>query len=138
MDAKEYLQSIATLDIEIDNLATRIEEQKALAKKTTSTMSDCKVQSSGSKQKMADAVCSYTVLEEEKKGKEAERQDIIDTIEMLKAKERAVIYQMYVCKKEYLGEIASNMGKSYSWVSKMHSNGIANIQAILDERKTGG
>ncbi len=138
MDAKEYLQSIATLDIEIDNLATRIEEQKALAKKTTSTMSDCKVQSSGSKQKMADAVCSYTVLEEEKKGVEAKRQEIIDTIKMLRAKEQAVIYQMYVCKKDYLGEIASDMGKSYSWVSKMHSNGIVSIQAILDERKTRG
>ncbi len=138
MDAKEYLQNIATLDIEIDNLATRIEEQKTLAKKTTSTMSDCKVQSSGSKQKMADAVCSYTVLEEEKKGVGEKRQEIVDTIKMLRTNERAVIYQRYVCKKDYLGEIASDMGKSYSWVSKMHSNGVASIQAILDERKTRG
>lgn len=85
---------------------------------------------------MEDAVCSYSDLERIIKKIEKSRQEIIDTICLLEPFESTVLYKCYVDKKS-LFEVSREMDRSYSWVTKIHSNGVKNVQAILDREKAG-
>ncbi len=129
--AKEYLQSIFFLDSKIDSNKERVKSFKESAENKTSKLSPDKVQTSSSKQKMADAVCSYSDIEKLIKADEKKKQEIIDTISLLSPHESTVLYKCYVDKLT-LKETAENISRSYSWVSKMHSSGIKKIQKILD------
>lgn len=137
MKAKEYLQKITFLDSKIESNKERIKRYKESAENKTSNLSPNKVQTSTSKQKMADAVCSYSDLERLIKADEEKKQEIIDTIGMLNPNESTVLYKCYADAMT-LWEISKDMDKSYSWVSKMHSRGVKNIQQILDSRKKAG
>jgi DNA-directed RNA polymerase specialized sigma subunit len=86
---------------------------------------------------MADAVCSYSDLERIIKADKEKKQEIIDTIGMLNPNESTVLYKCYADAMT-LWEISKDMDRSYSWVSKMHSRGVKNIQQILDSRKKAG
>lgn len=137
MKAKEYLQKITFLDSKIDSNKERVMRYKESAENKTSNLSPNKVQTSTSKQKMADAVCSYSDLERIIKADEEKKQEIIDTIGMLNPNESTVLYKCYADAMT-LWEISKDMDRSYSWVSKMHSRGVKNIQQILDSRKKAG
>lgn len=137
MKAKEYLQKITFLDSKIESNKERIMRYKESAENKTSNLSPNKVQTSTSKQKMADAVCSYSDLERIIKADEKKKQEIIDTISMLNPNESTVLYKCYADAMT-LWEISKDMDRSYSWVSKMHSRGVKNIQQILDSRKKAG
>ena len=134
MKAKEYLQKIAFLDSKIESNKERIKRYKESAENKTSNLTPNKVQTSSSKQKMADAVCSYSDLEATIIADEKKRQEIIDTISTLNPHESTVLYKCYVDSKT-LWEVSRDMEKSYSWVSKVHSKGTKSIQKILDARK---
>ena len=137
MLAKVYLQNIFFLDSKIDSNKERVKMYKESAENKTSKLSPDKVQTSSSKQKMADAVCNYSDIEKLIKADERKKQEIIDTISLLNPYESAVLYKCYVDKMT-LKETAENMERSYSWVSKMHSDGVKNIQKILDDREKAG
>ena len=134
MKAKEYLQKIAFLDSKIESNKERVKRYKESAENRTSNLTPNKVQTSSSKQKMADAVCSYSDLEAIIKADEEKRQEIIHTICSLSPKESTVLYKLYVDNKT-LWEVSKDTEKSYSWVTKVHSKGMKSIQAILDIRK---
>lgn len=134
MDAKEYLLKIAYLDSKIDSNKERVKRFKESAENKTSNLTPNKVQTSTSKEKMADAVCNYTDLEGIIKADEKKKQEIIDTISQLKSYESTVLHKCYVDYKT-LPEISAGMSRSYSWVSKKHSSGIKSIQQILDSRE---
>lgn len=137
MKAKEYLQKITFLDSKIESNKERVRRYKESAENKTSNLSPNKVQTSTSKQKMADAVCSYSDLESIIKADEEERQEIVDTICLLNPNESKVLYKFYVDSMT-LWEISKDIARSYSWVSKRSSRGIKNIQKILDSRKKAG
>ncbi len=137
MKAKEYLQKITFLDSKIESNKERIMRYKESAENKTSNLSPNKVQTSTSKQKMADAVCSYSDLERIIKADEKKKQEIIDTISMLNPNESTVLYKCYADAMT-LWEISKDMDRSYSWVSKRHSDGVRNVQKILDSRKKAG
>lgn len=134
MDAKEYLLKIAYLDSKIDSNKERVKRFKESAENKTSNLTPNKVQTSTSKEKMADAVCNYTDLEGIIKADEEKKQKIIDTIGQLSPHESTVLHKCYVDYKT-LPEISAGMSRSYSWVSKKHSSGIKSIQKILDSRE---
>ena len=134
MDAKEYLLKIAYLDSKIESNKERVKKYKESAGNKTSNLSPNKVQTSTSKEKMADAVCNYSDLESIIKADEEKKQEIIDTISKLKSYESTVLHKCYVDYKT-LPEISAEMKRSYSWVSKKHSSGVKSIQRILDSRK---
>lgn len=137
MIAKEYLQSIFFLDSKIDSNRERVKEYKELAVNKTSKMTADKIQTTSSKQKMADAVCSYSDIEKIIKEDEKKKQEIIDTISLLNPHESIVLYKCYVDKLT-LKETSEAIARSYSWVSKRHHEGIKKIQKILDEREKAG
>lgn len=137
MKAKEYLQKISFLDSKIESNKERVMRHKDAAKKKTSNLSPDKVQTSASKQKMADAVCSYSDLEVIIKADEEERQKIINTISQLNPHESTVLYKHYADDMT-LWEVSKDMSRSYSWVTKAHIRGLKSIQNILNNRKAGG
>lgn len=136
MTAKEYLYQIVYLDSRIEANREKVQRLKESAEGTTSNLSPNKVQTSTSKQKMADAVISYADLEKIIKADEKKKQGIIDTISLLNPYESTVLYKRYVEDKS-LWVIAREMSRSYSLVTKLHSTGVKNIQQILNE-KAGG
>lgn len=133
MQAKQYLMRIVFLDCMIRENEEKVKNLKELAENRTSSLNANKVQATPSKEKMADAVCNYIMLEKHIQECEAKKQEIIDTISLLNPYESAVIYQRYANDKS-LGEISRIMHRSYSWVAKVHSSGIKGIQAILDKK----
>jgi len=138
MRAKEYLLQIGKIDRLIENKAAEMNHWKAIAIGTTAYSEADRVQSSGSKDKMADAVCRYLQLDEELNRAidllVATKQEVIRTIEQLEADEYDILHKMYVQGKT-IQEVSEGRAKSYSWVASKHGGGIANLQKILDERK---
>lgn len=136
MTAKEYLYQIVYLDSRIEANREKVQRLKESAEGTTSNLSPNKVQTSTSKQKMADAVISYADLEKTIKADEEKKQGIIDTISLLNPYESTVLYKRYV-EDKLLWVISREMKKSYSWATKVHSTGIKNIQKIINEKAEG-
>lgn len=136
MTAKEYLLQIIYLDSKIEANREKVERLKESAEGTTSNLSPNKVQTSTSKQKMADAVISYSDLEKAIDADMEKIMEIINTIGKLNPYESTVLYKRYVEDKS-LWVISREVKKSYSWATKVHSTGIKNIQKIINE-KAGG
>lgn len=151
MKAKEYLLQIQKLDRMIENKLDEVEHWRNIASSTTMNTEGERVQSSGSKQKMADAVCRYLTMEDEINAAIDElidtRQEIIKTIELLDADEYDLLYKMYVGIRNFrkdgtqetiyltLDEVAALKDKSKRWAASVHGRALANLQKILDERE---
>ena len=138
MNAKDYLLQIQKLDKLIENKLQEVAHWKAVATGTTVCSEGDRVQSSGSKQKMADAICRYMQMEDEINAAIDRlvdtKQEIIETIEQLPIDEYDLLHKIYVQKKE-LYEAAMEMDRSYRWVTSVHGRALANVQKILNERE---
>lgn len=138
MNAKDYLLQIQKLDKLIENKLQEVAHWKAVATGTTVCSEGDRVQSSGSKQKMADAICRYMQMEDEINAAIDKlvdtKQEIIETIEQLHIDEYDLLHKIYVQKKE-LYEAAVEMDRSYRWATSVHGRALANVQKILNERK---
>lgn len=138
MDAKQFLRQLKKLDKMIENKLAEKARWKAIATGTTAQMGGEKVQSSGSQQKMADAVCRYVDIEKEIDEQIDNlidtRQDVISVIEKLNTTEYDILHKMYV---QYMSlyDVADIYNKSYSWATTVHGRALKNVQAILDQRK---
>ena len=110
---------------------------KAVATGTTVCSEGDRVQSSGSKQRMADAVCRYLQMEDEINAAIDKlvdvKQEIISTIELLPVQEYDLLHKIYVQGME-IYEAASEMDKSYRWATSVHGRALANVQKVLNER----
>lgn len=134
MNAKVYLQSIYFLDIKISSNKERVKRYKEQAENRTSKPSPDRVMASPRMQKMADAVILYSDIEREIKADEQKKKEIVDTICQLKPNESIVLYKCYVDGKS-LKEVAKDIRRSYSWVSKRHLDGIESVQKVLDAKE---
>lgn len=145
MKSKDYLLQISRIDRLIENKIVELEQWKAVAISTTAYSEGDRVQSSGSKQKMADAVCRYLQMEDEINAeidKLADlKKEVISTIEQLPSNdEYDVLHKRYVQGKE-LQDIANDFkGKevSYSNITTIHGRALKHLQIILDERERNG
>ena len=135
MKAKDFLSQYEDQKIIIKSCWEEIEMWKDIALSVTGRTDGERVQSSGSKQKMADAIDTYSDIERDIKQRieEAKRiQDkIVRTIAQLKKYEYTVLHGVYIMGKQYK-EIAASEGKSVSWATSMHGVALENLQAILD------
>ena len=88
MRSKDYLRQINHIDKMIENKLREVERWKAIATGTNTFSESERVQSSGNKQRMEEAVCRYIQMEEEVNA-DIDRlvdikQEVIKTIEELK------------------------------------------------------
>lgn len=150
MDAKKYLQQARKLEKMIGNKLIEIAQWKSIATGTTGQSDGERVQSSGSQDKMANAVCMYSDIEMEYNRCLASlyqsKEEIVHTIEQLPVIEYDLLHKIYigVVKKdpkgreytEYMSleDVADIYGKTYSWATTVHGRAIKAVQKILDER----
>ena len=138
MNAKKFLYQYEKLKALIDSKEQKIISLKEKAVKITVQSYDEKVQSSGRKDSMAEAVTDYTDLEREVQQEISECQDrqkeIERVLECLPTPEFRVLHKRFIeCKELYI--IADEMGKSYSWANKTQRRALKHVQEILDERE---
>lgn len=138
MKAKEYLIQVEKLDMMIQNKIIEMEQWKSMATSTTSYSDGDRVQSSGSQQKMADAVHKYIEIEKEINvfidRLIDTKKDVISTIEQLPAIEYDLIHKVYI-QGVTLYEAASAYDKTYTWATTVHGKALNHVQDILKERE---
>lgn len=135
---KEYLMQVGKLNKLIQNKLAEKDQWRAIATNTTTHSDGERVQSSGSKQKMADAVVRYVEIEREIDRCIDEyierKQEVIRTIEQLPANEYDVLHKIYI-QGIFLEDVAEIYGKSYSWVTTVHGKALKRVQDILERRE---
>lgn len=127
------------IDSIIKNKLIEQRQWKDIALGITANMGGERVQSSGSKSKMADAVEKCVDMEREIDGLIDKlidtKKEVIQTIEQLYSPtEYNVLHLRYIQYKS-LQEIADKYNKSYDWVKTTNGRAIASVQRILDKRK---
>lgn len=134
MKARDYLEQINTLSQLIESKLQEIARQKGMAMGTSVKLDGERVQSSGSKQRMADTVIKYVYIEQvELQALYEERQEILNTMAMLPPLEHDVLFKYYVLGYE-LQDIAKAYKKSYQWARDKRRYALKLVQKILDER----
>lgn len=154
MKAQEYLRQIEKINSLIECTQAEIDFWKAMATKTTVNLDGERVQSSGVKDSISEAVCKYVEKEKELDSYIDQlantKREIIETIRQLPVNEYKVLHKKYIGKvikipvsiddpveTKYLtwDEIADEMNKSRRWVTDVHGRALIKVQKILDERK---
>ena len=133
MNAKEYLMQVKKLDRMIQNKKTELEMWHSIATGTGSQADGERVQSSGSQQKMEDAVVESVQVEWEISNLIERKSQIINTIEQLSAEEYDLLHRKYIQCFD-LVEVAQIRGKSYSWATTVHGQALKHLQVILDAK----
>ena len=140
MKAKEYLLQISKIDRLVENKIAELEHWQAIATGTTTFSDGDRVQSTGNKHKMEDAIIKCIEINNEINSEIDRlvdtRKEVISTIERLKPSEYDVLHKIYVQNKDFQ-EIATAKKMSYSWVTTKHGRALASLQKILDERQKG-
>lgn len=135
----EFLQQIGKYDVIIHNKLIEYQQWKALAESTTSVLTPDKVQTSGSKQKMAEAIERAMEIEQEivdciDKLYEAKK-EVLSKIEQLEPVDYDVLHKIYVQFMTFK-DVADSYEKSYSWACKQHTKAVDNLEAILFKENT--
>lgn len=135
MKAQEFLRQYEKQQTIIASCWEEVARWKDVAHSVTGCTEGERVQSSGSKQKMADAVISYSDIQADIKQRIAEareiQNEIIRNIAQLKESEYYVLHSIYILGKQFK-EVAASKNKSISWVTSLHGKALVKLQAILD------
>jgi hypothetical protein len=133
--AQIFLERVEMYDTIIENKLIEKQQWHELAMSITAHMDGERVQSSGSKSKMADAVIKCLAVEDE-------IADAVDTLIEKKQKVVGTIEKLYspieydLLHKRYiqhiaLTDIADHYGKEYSWVTTTHGRALKSVENIL-------
>lgn len=137
MKAQRYLQQIKKINSMIRNKSAEKMQWATMACNISSPSMGERVQSSGNPHRMENTIINSLSAREEIDRRirelEAQRAEIIETIEQLPTSEYDLLHKVYV---QYLtlAEAAFAVGKSYSWATTVHGTALKRLQEILDER----
>ena len=136
MDSKEFLKQVRKLDLKIKNKLIEQQQWRSIALGITANMDGERVQSSGAKSKMSDAIDKCVDMEAEIDRLVDElidtKRTVIAVIEQLdSATEYDVLHRRYI-QYQSLQEIADHYGYDYGWATTTHGRALKNVQAILD------
>lgn len=138
MTAKAYLEEIKNIETKIRHLGAEKRRWFDLATSITPQMGGERVQSSGNKQKMADAVIDGIFddgqIEKRIAELKAQRQEIIDVIESLPEMHSDILYRVYV-EYQTLKEVAYARKQTYSWITTAHGIALKEVADILESEK---
>ena len=133
MDAKKYLEQYEKIDSIIINKTIEAEKWDELAKNITSQMGGERVQSSGSQQKMADAINKSVDIKAEVEALVTKKKEITDTIQQLPKMEYDVLHRIYIQSKSFK-EVESETKNTYTWVTTTHGRALQHLQELLETR----
>ena len=139
-DAKEYLRQVEKLDVRIKNKLIEQRQWRDIALGITANMEGERVQSSGAKSKMADAIGRCVDMEAEIDSLVDNlvdlKKEVIQTIEQLEsATEYNVLHMRYIQFLD-LQDIADHYGKEYGWATTTHGRALKNVQRIIDGKES--
>lgn len=137
-EAQKYLEQVERLEAIIDNKMIEKQRWKDIALGITANMDGERVQSSDTKNKMANAVSKCVDIEAEIDSYVDRlinaKKDVTQTIESLEnINEYKVLHMRYI-QFVPLTEIADSLGKEYSWVTTTHGRALKSVQRKLYER----
>ena len=127
------------IDTIVHNKLIEQKQWHELALNITANMGGERVQSSGSKSKMADALNKCIDMESKISDAvdklAAEKTEIVTTIETVDSPICYNVLHLRYIQYKTLQEIADKYNKSYDWVKTTHGRAIAAVQRILDEKR---
>ena len=137
--AQRYLERVEMIDTIVNNKLIEQRQWHDLALSITANMGGERVQSSGSKSKMADALNKCIDMEEKISDAvdklAAEKTEIVTTIEQLDSPIEYNVAHMRFIQYKTLQEIADHYKKSYEWVKTTNGRAIASVNRILERKK---
>lgn len=138
-ETTDYLKQPQRLEVLIHNKLIEKQQLKDIAFSITANSDGERVQSSGSQQKMANAVDRLVDMDAEINGLIYRfvdtKKKVIATIEQLSTAEYDVLHKRYIQGMTF-DEIGAAKGKSTSWATTMHGRALNSLQAILDCRQS--
>lgn len=139
MKAQDFLRQVRKLDLQITNKLIEQRQWRDIALGITANMEGERVQSSGGKSKMADAVGKCVDIEAEIDGLIDKlidtKKEVVQAIERLDSPtEYDVLHRRYI-QFLSLQEIADHYRKDYGWATTTHGRALKNLQALLDKNK---
>lgn len=132
MTAKEYLLRIRKLDKLIENKMAEAQQWREIATNISANMSGERVQSSGSTDTVANAVCKAMDLENEAELFKWEKERIIKQIEKLDTIHYDVLHKIYV-QGVPIKSIAAQYHKRCEWASRKHREALESLEKILNK-----
>lgn len=138
MKAQDFLRQVRKLDLQITNKLIEQQQWKDIALGITANMDGERVQSSGSKSKMANAVEKCVDMEAEIDSLIDKlidiKKEVIQAIEQLDSPtEYDVLHRRYI-QFLSLQDIADHYRKDYGWATTTHGRALKSLQEILDEK----
>ena len=136
LDAKEFLSQPKKLDLLIKNKLIEKQQWRDLALGITANTEGERVQSSGSKQKMADAITKCIDVEAEIDSLVDrlidKKKEVIQVIEQLDSPiEYDIMHRIYV-QYMTLQEVADHYKKEYGWATTTHGRALKSVQRIRE------
>lgn len=137
MEVKEFLSQPKKLDLLIKNKLIEKQQWRDLALGITTNMEGERVQSSGSQQKMADAIAKCVDMEAEI-GRLVDllidkKKEVIETIEQVDSPiEYDLLHRIYI-QYHTLQEVADHYGKEYGWATTTHGRALKSVQEIREK-----
>lgn len=136
IDAKKYLEEIAKYNSVIENKLAEIDQLKSLATSISSATSDTPVQSSSNNDQIGKIVADIVDKENELQNLVNkfldERNERIKVIEQLEDRLQYTVLCKRYLKLMKFEDIAEQEHYSRQWISEAHSQGLKNIQNILN------
>lgn len=137
MNAEAYMKQVEKMDRLIANKLIEKEQWRTIATSTTVSTQGDRVQSSGSHDKLADAVIKIIEIEAEIDACIDQfidiKRDVIGTIEHLPAVEYDILHKVYI-QYMTLHEVADAYEMSYSWAVDNHRLAMMDLQEFLKKR----
>lgn len=138
MDAKKYLYQVTKLDTQIQNKLIEKAQWMDVALSITAGVGGDRVQSSGVKSKMAEAVDKCVDMEAEINELVDRlidiKREVVHTIERVENPTEYNILHMRYIQKMDLQEIADRYDREYTWVTTCHGRALKSVQEILNAR----
>ena len=136
IEAKSYLLQVERLDARITNKLIERQQLRDIALGITANIGGERVQSSGSQQKMSEAIEKWLDMEKEINSVIDElietKKKVIDTIEKIYSPTEYKILHMRYIQHISLKDIAIKLNREYSWVTTTHGRALKSVQNILD------
>lgn len=136
MKAENFLKRVEMIDTVLKNKLIEQRQWREVALSISANLDGEKVQSSGSKSKMADAVIKCVAMEDEiaecvDKLIE-EKKKVVRVLEALYSPTEYKILHMRYIQYISLVDIADKLHREYTWVTTTHGRALKNVQKILE------
>ena len=136
METKEFLNQPKKLDLLIKNKLIEKQQWRDLALGITANMEGERVQSSGSQQKMADAIAKCVDMEAEIDRLVDKfidkKKEVVQVIEQVDSPiEYDVLHKIYI-QYMTLQDVADHYGKEYGWATTTHGRALKSVQEIRE------